>query len=225
MAAHKVYEFFAALDEFEPEIWRRFQVPGDITLAQLGYVVLTLFEMKASHPFSMERNFGDEEDGLIEFYEIPSCAPAPAFDGETPKDATAVRLDEVVEAGDYYAVNYDFGDDWFVVLRLEKILESKDLPAEDLPRVLKGFGYGIVEDCGGPPELMKLAKAFRRKKGAEYKELAEWLGRDEFNINAFDMEDMNFRLKKIPHIFKKIYEERHEPTQSDIDLIERGYKK
>ena len=33
---------------------------------------------------------------------------------------------------------------------LEKIFEDKELPGRELPRVLEGNGYGIIEDCGGP---------------------------------------------------------------------------
>ena len=44
-------------------------------------------------------------------------------------------------------------------------------------------------------------------------------------ISAFDLDDMNFRLKKIPRIYKQCYEDRLEPTQRSIDLIERKYLK
>ena len=40
---------------------------------------------------------------------------------------------------------------------------------------------------------------------------------------AFDIDDMNFRLKKLPRIYKQIYEDRLEPTQRSIALIERKY--
>lgn len=40
---------------------------------------------------------------------------------------------------------------------------------------------------------------------------------------AFDLDDMNFRLKKIPRIYKQCYEDRLTPTQKSIDLIERKY--
>jgi len=90
---------------------------------------------------------------------------------------------------------------------------------------LGGAGFGIVEDVGGTAGLKDLVKAFKKKKGADYKQFSEWLGVDEFDMDAFDLDDMNFRLKKIPRIYKQCYEDRLEPTQRSIDLIERKYLK
>jgi hypothetical protein len=105
------------------------------------------------------------------------------------------------------------------------MIKDKELPGEELPRVLKGAGFGIVEDCGGVYGLDKIAKAFKLKRGDDYKEYKEWLGITNFNIKAFDIDDMNFRLKKIPLIYKQCYENNFFPNQKSIDLIERKYLK
>jgi len=47
------YEFYAKLRDFKPIIWRRFQVDSKLTVAELAYIVLTLFEMEASHLFKV----------------------------------------------------------------------------------------------------------------------------------------------------------------------------
>ena len=54
VASQPIYQFYAELKDYKPLIWRRFQVAGNITLAQLGYVTMTLFEMKGSHLFHLE---------------------------------------------------------------------------------------------------------------------------------------------------------------------------
>jgi len=46
---------------------------------------------------------------------------------------------------------------------------------------------------------------------------------DELDLTKFDLDDMNFRLKKLPPIFAKIYEQHAIPSQRSIDLIERKY--
>ena len=46
----------AELEEYEPKIWRRFQVMNDITVARLAYILMTLFEMKGSHLYKFEVN-------------------------------------------------------------------------------------------------------------------------------------------------------------------------
>ena len=47
MAFQPIYQFYSELRNYEPKIWRRFQVLGNITLARLGYILITLYEMKA----------------------------------------------------------------------------------------------------------------------------------------------------------------------------------
>jgi hypothetical protein len=39
MASHPIYQFYTEFDDYEPKIWRRFQVPGNVTVARLGYII------------------------------------------------------------------------------------------------------------------------------------------------------------------------------------------
>jgi hypothetical protein len=238
MANNKIYQFYAELNDFEPVIWRCFQVKSDVTIARLGYIVQILFEMRASHLMAIEVDRGKNilknipklkdipilNDISIR-YEIPSKGldmfPDP---GAYIEDATKTKLHAAVsKEGDELQLNYDFGDDWWVLLTLEKIFSDKDLPDAELPRALDGAGFGIVEDVGGTFGLTELAKAFKKKKGADYKHFCEWVGIKNFDFTAFDLDDMNFRLKKIPRIYKQIYEDKLYPTKKSIDLIERKY--
>lgn len=252
MAAHPIYQFYAELDDYKPKIWRRFQVNGDITVARLGYIIQVLFEMTASHLMAFEvprdENFLNylrakqpgvseakfREMGLVDEresiwrYEImgEDLAPFPDLHSDDVRidDAVTTKLRHAVStAGDKLNFNYDFGDDWWVSLELEEILEDRALPGGELPRVLEGAGFGIIEDVGGTEGLADLAKAFKKKEGADYKQFSEWLGVDDLDMAAFDLDDMNFRLKKIPRIYKQCYEDRLMPTQRSIDLIERKY--
>lgn len=36
MASQPIYQFYAELKDYEPKIWRRFQVPENITMALAG---------------------------------------------------------------------------------------------------------------------------------------------------------------------------------------------
>ena len=51
------------------------------------------------------------------------------------------------------AFEYDYGDDWRINLILEKC-EKLEISATELPRVITGEGFGIIEDCGGVAELV-----------------------------------------------------------------------
>jgi len=249
MASHPIYQFYAELDDYKPKIWRRFQVTDDITVARLGYIVQVLFEMTASHLMELEVPVGDNHrtfikknhpemfetlspeyfDDIIYHYEIINEDLEPYADPPSNMltyDATKAKIESAVsEPGDKINFHYDFGDDWRVTLTLETVFTDKDLPGSELPRVLDGAGLGIVEDAGGVGGLVELAKAFKKKKGADYKQFSEWLGVDDLDLSAFDLDDMNFRLKKIPRIYKQCYEDRITPTQYSINLIERKYLK
>ena len=227
MATHPIYQFYAVLDDFNPKVWRRFQVTNNITPARLCYIIQVLFEMTASHLMALEvpvtglnaiQSFVIMDEAFEDFS---------AYRREVyVRDATEGTLRGIgLKPGSKLNFNYDFGDDWWVSLILEEIFEDRELPGGELPRVLDGEGFGIVEDCGGTNGLAELIKALKKKKGSRYSELREWLGADDFDINAFNVEDMNFRLKKIPRIYKQCYEDRLIPTQKSIDLIEREYMK
>ena len=232
MASQPIYQFYAELEGYKPKIWRRFQVAGSITMARLGYIVMTMYEMKASHllaveherPFLTPSGRLSKRMELICRYEIPSMNEG--WDDFDSEDATKARLSKLnLEAPSRLIVWYDFGDDWRVLLTLEKVFDDPGLPGRALPRVVEGAGYGIVEDCGGIYGLWDLAQAFKEKEGEDYEQYREWLGVDDLDMEAFDLDDINFRLKKLPAIYAKIYEQGLYPTQASIDLIERQYLK
>lgn len=54
MASKPIYQIYAELQDYEPKIWRRFQVMNDITVARLAYILMTLFEMQGSHLYLFE---------------------------------------------------------------------------------------------------------------------------------------------------------------------------
>jgi hypothetical protein len=248
VAQHLVYKFYAELDDYKPNIWRRFEVTGNKTMAELGYILMTLFEMQASHLFCFTFDFGTGVmDKLRESYSYEDISRVlddsylaaiqkrwrfelpfeEIFESENEKsfDARRYRLSDISKTKPLqFTFEYDFGDSWRVSLTLESC-EKLEIHASELPRALEGAGFGIIEDCGGVHGLYELAQAFTKKKGSEYDEYREWLGVDELDLDAFNLDDMNFRLKKLPRIFRESYEYGYTPTQRSIDLIERKYMK
>jgi hypothetical protein len=252
MAGRPVYQFYAELDDYEPRIWRRFQITSSASMAQLGYVLMTMFEMQARHLYAFEvpkgKNFREhmsekfsEDDEVAEIVKdaMPKLDEIYRFEMPNNEDNFAEEDDryvvlDVIESKISRAVsmpkermgfNYDFGDNWWISMILEDVIVDRELPGKDLPRVLAGAGYGIIEDCGGTPGLSELARAFKKKKGKEYNEFREWLGIENLDLSAFDIDDMNFRLKKVPRIYADICERNLEPTKRSIDLLERKYLK
>lgn len=157
-------------------------------------------------------------------FELPSDE---LFENEDvqSRDASKYRLKDITDSVPWrLTFEYDYGDGWLVNLTLENC-EKVEINASELPRVLEGEGFGIIEDCGGIGGLEELVKAYKKKNGSQYDEYREWLGVDDLDLAAFDLDDINFRLKKLPRIFRESYEYGYEPTQRSIYLIERKYIK
>lgn len=239
MASQPIYQFYAELKDYEPKMWRRFQVPGNITMARLGYILMTMYEMQANHLFCLTvpvcenaksdpslPNAGSTMQDEVWRFKIDNEELFPG-EGERSFDASAYKMRSVLQGypGEKLTLEYDYGDGWEVAVTLETILEDKELSGRELPRVLAGEGYGIVEDCGGTGGVECLAEAFRQKSGKEYENYRKWLGRDELDLTAFDLEDMNLRLKKVPRIYTELYEYGCAPSQRSLDFLERKYQK
>lgn len=248
MATKPIYEIYAELQDYEPKMWRRFQILSDMTMARLAYTLMIMFEMKASHLYKFEVDEykvyqnglkisgkkGNEYDELVK-----KCQPIaqygcifekedmPNREGyKELEDAKDKRVRRVLEnendEADFY---YDFGDGWHIKLKVKRIFENENIKKAKLPRVVDGQGFGIIENCGGPGGLEKLREAFQKKEGTEYEEYSKWLGVEELDLDTIDLWDLNFRLREILMIYKKIYEEGISPTEEEMKLIERDYEK
>lgn len=225
MATQPIYTFYLKLKDVQPEVWRLVQVPKNRTVAQLGYIIMTLFEMQASHLFEFKQVIGP---GSLEKWQLGSDLvfyglPIPEdddlndqLDARTTKISTAFSS-RCREA----AFNYDFGDGWEIEVILADIDFNEALSGRELPRVFAGVGYGIVEDVGGPYGLMKFANAFKAKRGEEYRRYRDWWGTEDFDINLFNLDEMNKRLKKAPNIYRRVYEANQEPTETEINFLKR----
>lgn len=239
MASQPIYQFYAELKDYEPKIWRRFQVPENITMARLGYILMTMYEMKANHLFCLTVPIRDNVKLDEKLSGVGSVFPDKSWrfeidneelfpgEGEKVFDASEHKMRSILQGhpGEKLTLEYDYGDGWEVEITLESVSEDKELPGRELPRVLAGEGWGIIEDCGGAGGLEQVAAAFLKKSGDDYETYRNWLGRDELDLAAFDLDDMNLRLKKVPRIYTELYEYGCAPSQRSLDFLERKYLK
>lgn len=248
MASKPIYQIYAELQDYEPKIWRRFQVINDITIARMAYILMTLFEMQESHLYKFEvdeldnyitnhfehynkyyKDYNDNDKlfrigqyGCI--FEDDDIIPRLDKRYRELKDAKNIKLKHILdEENERMKFQYDFGDNWCFNIVIEKIFKDENIREKDLPRVIEGEGFGIIEDCGGTMGLEDIRKAFEAKKGEDYEMYSNWLGKEELNLEKCDLEDLNFRLKKLPRIFKESYEYGLEPTERSLKILERDY--
>ena len=182
-----VYVFDATVNEINPPIWRRFVVPSTITLEQLHWVLLALMGWSGAHLWQFERPgkgcWGDPE--LL----------AEAFlEDEITGDARRTRLMDVISRkGSKLLYNYDFGDDWWITLRLAEHRNRQ--PGEVVPAVLDGSRNGPPEDVGGPWGYQNLLEAIRDPNHPEHAELREWVG-EGWDPEAFDRERLQAEVEQ-----------------------------
>lgn len=257
MAKQTVYQFYCWLADYEPEMWRRFQVTENTTLAKLGYTVMSMYEMMASHLFAVqiphvsgspivegqprrdiepvprlaavmkkqasdaEKQWGEKDPYCQLWFQVPD----PTGEAEDSLDAVKYKLKDVLHGipGENLLVLYDFGDSWTVPLQVEKVIRDMEGTANSFPRVLDGKGRGIIEDSGGTDGLMELVEALKDPDSDEYEEYVEWLGVDKLDMDAFDVRDADIRVRKVPKIYKGIYEQMRTPTAAEVDFLERRY--
>ena len=231
MAKHDVYQFYAELDDYSPKIWRRFEINGEKTMAELAYTVMIMFEMEGSHLYSLEHHRKDDvmetlqrdfpDDKIQNIFANKKFNPAFAdvlyempneddiYLGQTEKvvDPTTVKLKNAnVNIGAKLTLSYDFGDDWLVNLVLEDCKEH-EISLSLLPRVLDGEGHGIVEDVGGTFGLERLAKTLADKNSEDYETMTEWLGTTDLDLEKFNLKATNSSLKKLLRYYSSNYEE------------------
>ena len=132
----QIYRLKVTLRDVKPPVWRRVELPGNVTLAELHSILQTAMGWFDSHLHEFE----------IDGVEYGVLDDAWDYD-EKVRDESKVRLDKVADEGTRIRYTYDFGDNWRHDVVVEKVL-----PAEDevrYPRCLAGKRATPPEDVGG----------------------------------------------------------------------------
>lgn len=181
----QIYQIKITLDEMRPPIWRRVQVPGDISLGRLHDVVQIAMGWTNSH---MHRFYISEEE-----YGVPY--PDALADDPPMRDERRVRLNQVVDSKKQrFGYTYDFGDNWEHTLLVEDILPPD--PALRYPVCIGGKRHGPPEDCGGVYGYDNFLKTIRDPTHKDHEFLLEWAG-GRFDPEAFSREQVNQALQTV----------------------------
>lgn len=166
-----------ALNDIEPEIWRRVAVPLDFNLKGLHDVIQAVMAWQDCHLF--EFTVGAKVYGLPDSewdYRRKS------YKAKLAKLATFVAQG----VGDFCYV-YDMGDNWEHSITIEAI-EPVDA-TQKYPRFIDGARRAPPEDVGGVPGYYEFIDAISKPRHREHKRMLEWYGRpyDPDDIDALSI--------------------------------------
>jgi len=157
-----IFELKIALEDVEPQVWRRFRVDPLCTLPLLHLILQAVMGWKNCHLHCFEargaryamRHAEIEEQGLEERrYRLRSLVKTP---------------------GESFTYVYDFGDDWQHSVILERTLERSRSVVH--PKCIAGENACPPEDVGGSPGYRRLRLVLSNPGLKEHAELRQWAG-------------------------------------------------
>lgn len=168
------------LCDIKPPIWRRIEVPTHFTLAQLHIVLQGVMGWRMTHLHCFE--LGGAR------YDVTA---GDDFDWGMPhRDEREFTLAELLKPEMSFDYLYDFGDDWYHKIVVEKIEPVEDADEDELwPICLDGNRATPPEDCGGPFGYAELLDILKNKKHPRHAELAAWTGK--FDPAVFSVPQAN----------------------------------
>jgi hypothetical protein len=181
-SGYRILQLKVTLLGTSPPVWRRLQVPSDMTLESLHYVLQEAMGWQHSH-------LHDFQVGRKRFGATDPDVGEPLDDLE---DESEARLADVLRRVGAKAVyTYDFGDGWEHSITLERVLPPE--PGLYYPVCTGGERQCPPEDCGGVGGFYNFLEALADPAHEEHEELKEWFGGD-FDPEAFSVADVNQAL-------------------------------
>jgi len=182
-----IFQFKITLEEIQPTIWRRIQVPAKYSFWDLHVAIqdsmgwfdchLHAFRHKRPHAKQIiEIGIPSDEYDDIKIF--------PSWD--------EYISDYFSEPGKSSSYLYDFGDSWYHKIVLEGILlKEKEIK---YPRCIVGQRACPPEDCGGVPGYENLLMVIRDPNHAEYESMIEWLSGwyGKYDPESFDRKKIKF---------------------------------
>jgi Plasmid pRiA4b ORF-3-like protein len=180
----------------EPKIWRRVEVHSGLTLDDLHFVIQNIFEWENSHLYQFWVPPGGKltRTAMRDAVRYHGMPPDPIFDDDEMKDG---RADEALigrifnEDHPLMVYEYDFGDSWHHLVKLEKRTPGGD--QDHIPVCLAGENPAPLDDMGGIPGYYMWLDALRDPSHEMHDEAIDWFGED-FLSEGFDLAKVNKRL-------------------------------
>jgi hypothetical protein len=177
----RLYLLKIKLVDIEPEIYRHFVVPADITLDRLHDVIQIVMGWKDAHlhGFSIKGKM---------YIEHPESK-------EDGADESIFRLGDLInEKGRTFSYLYDFGDCWQHDIT---ILDNNHVDAESqaIIECLEGAGACPPEDVGGVPGYYEFCQALEDPDHEEHENFKTWYAGFPWYDGVFDSD--NYEIEKV----------------------------
>lgn len=105
---------------------------------------------------------------------------------------SGLKIDDYLEQHKVIRYNYDFGDDWWFVVRLEDVVDDYYF---GFPTLLDGKETAPPEGVGGIDGFDDFLEIYHQPDHPEYKEIKAWA--DVMFFSEYDPNHINGRLKAI----------------------------
>jgi hypothetical protein len=186
MTAVAIAHLRIKLDDVEPAVLRRVQVPVTIRLDRLHLVLQAAMGWTNSHLYEIRGR------------DVGWGMPDPDF-GDGPLDASKARLIDVLEDVGTRSLKYlyDFGDCWVHSVRIERITDA--VPGMTYPCLVEATGRCPPEDVGGPWGYREFLDAIADPDHEEHAERLEWIG-GAFDPTTVDLQGLT---KAVDSLAKK----------------------
>jgi Plasmid pRiA4b ORF-3-like protein len=162
MSAFAIARLKITLDDVEPTVLRRIEVPLAIRLDRLHLTIQAAMGWTNSHLYELRAR------------DVGWGVPDPDW-GDGPLDASKAKLVDVLEDVGVKTLRYlyDFGDGWEHTIKIERLIDSE--PGVIYPRLIEATGRCPPEDVGGPWGYAELLAAIDDPKHERHADLSDWL--------------------------------------------------
>jgi hypothetical protein len=165
MSAFAIARLKITLDDVEPTVLRRIEVPLAIRLDRLHLTIQAAMGWTNSHLYELRVR------------DVGWGVPDPDW-GDGPLDASKAKLVDVLEDVGVKTLRYlyDFGDGWEHTIKIERLIDSE--PGVVYPRLIEATGRCPPEDVGGPWGYAELIAAIDDPKHERHADLGDRIGDD-----------------------------------------------
>ncbi|MGH3301552.1 MAG: plasmid pRiA4b ORF-3 family protein [Streptosporangiaceae bacterium] len=187
-SSRNIHRLKVTLRGSKPPIWRRFEVPSDISLQRLHSVIQVGFGWQDCHLHVFETvagHYGTRDPDL-----------------EYIRSDASKRLSAVADwPGDHVGYEYDFGDGWRHVVTVEAVQAAE--PGVAYPCCTAGKRACPPEDCGGLTGYYQMLAVLADPGQEDHRAMLEWLGipsAAEFDPDYVDLDAVNDGLSGIARV-------------------------